>query len=117
MSRLSPDAWQLVSPYLDQVLGIPEEQRTAWLEALRVDNPAIATLVEKLIDDHRVLTREGFLEQRPVPPVQQAVAGETIGAYTLMSAIGQGGMGNVWLAERSDGRFMRRVAIKFLNIA
>jgi serine/threonine-protein kinase len=26
-------------------------------------------------------------------------------------------MGSVWLAERSDGRFERRVAVKFLNIA
>ena len=28
-----------------------------------------------------------------------------VGAYTLISPIGQGGMGSVWLAERSDGRF------------
>ena len=26
-------------------------------------------------------------------------------------------MGSVWLAERHDGRFERRVAVKFLNIA
>jgi tetratricopeptide (TPR) repeat protein len=44
-------------------------------------------------------------------------AGQRIGAYTLVSPIGQGGMGVVWLAERSDGRFERRAAIKFLNIA
>ena len=45
------------------------------------------------------------------------VAGQTVGPYTLISQIGQGGMGSVWLAERSDGRFERRVAVKFLNIA
>ena len=26
-------------------------------------------------------------------------------------------MGSVWLAERSDGRFERRVAVKFLSLA
>ena len=26
-------------------------------------------------------------------------------------------MGSVWLAERTDGRFERRVAVKFLNLA
>src|SRR4029450_9694285 len=36
---------------------------------------------------------------------------------TLVSPIGQGGMGVVWLAERSDGRFNRRAAVKFLNVA
>src|SRR5262245_32770171 len=44
-------------------------------------------------------------------------AGQTIGAYRLVSPIGEGGMGSVWLAERSDGRFERRVAIKFLHFA
>jgi serine/threonine protein kinase len=39
-------------------------------------------------------------------------AGQTIGAYTLLSKIGQGGMGSVWLAERTDGEIQRKVAIK-----
>ena len=50
-------------------------------------------------------------------PSTPGLAGQTIGPYTLISQIGQGGMGSVWLAERSDGRFERRVAVKFLNIA
>ena len=46
-----------------------------------------------------------------------SLPGAAIGAYTLVSPIGRGGMGTVWLAERADGRFDRRVAIKFLNLA
>ena len=41
----------------------------------------------------------------------------TIGAYTLRRPIGHGGMGSVWLAERSDGRFEGRAAVKLLNAA
>jgi eukaryotic-like serine/threonine-protein kinase len=44
-----------------------------------------------------------------------SLAGQTVGAYTLESQIGQGGMGRVWLASRNDGRFERRVAVKFLH--
>ena len=44
-----------------------------------------------------------------------SLAGQTVGAYTLESQIGQGGMGSVWLASRNDGRFEGRVAVKFLN--
>lgn len=42
---------------------------------------------------------------------------EVIGPYSLVHKLGQGGMGQVWLAERSDGRFERQAAVKFLNVA
>ena len=43
------------------------------------------------------------------------LAGVTLGGYTLVSPIDQGGMGSVWLAERSDGRFKGNAAVKLLN--
>src|SRR5207302_560366 len=46
-----------------------------------------------------------------------SLAGQTVGAYRLLNLIGQGGMGDVWLAERSDGRFEKRVAVKLLRFA
>ena len=51
------------------------------------------------------------------PPREATLAGQTVGSYTLVSPIGHGGMGTVWLAQRSDGRFEGRAAVKFLNAA
>jgi tetratricopeptide (TPR) repeat protein len=45
------------------------------------------------------------------------LAGQTIGAYTLEAPLGMGGMGTVWRARRSDGRFEGFVAVKLLNLA
>jgi serine/threonine-protein kinase len=71
-----------------------------------------------LLREHRSLSEEGFLEERSVGlPRVQGLAGQSVGVYTLVSQIGQGGMGSVWLAERNDGRFERQVAVKFLNLA
>ena len=53
----------------------------------------------------------------PRAALAQSLAGQTLGAYRLISLIGQGGMGSVWLAERCDGRFEGRAAIKLLNLA
>lgn len=51
------------------------------------------------------------------PEVSDVVAtGERVGPYTLIERIGSGGMGSVWRAQRSDGRFEAQVAIKFLRI-
>jgi len=37
------------------------------------------------------------------------------GAYRLVRRLGQGGMGEVWLAERADAAFSKLVAIKFIG--
>lgn len=117
MSKLSPDQWQAVSPYLDQALTFTEEDRDAWLASLRVQNPDIAKCLQALLEEHNALAREGFLEHSLAGlPVEPGLAGRRIGPYTLVSPIGQGGMGAVWLAERSDGRFERRAAVKFINL-
>ena len=50
-------------------------------------------------------------------PPPATLAGQLVGAYTLEAPLGQGGMGSVWLARRSDGRFEGKVAVKFLNAA
>ncbi len=41
--------------------------------------------------------------------------GRRVGAYVIVSEIGHGGMGSVYLAARADGYFQKQVAIKILN--
>src|SRR5215469_4443572 len=118
MSKLSPERWQEISPYLDQALALTEQERAIWFESLRAEKPELAATLNDLVEEHGALAREHFLDRGPVGLASEAfVPGRTVGAYRLILPIGQGGMGSVWLAERSDGRFERRVAIKFLNFA
>jgi eukaryotic-like serine/threonine-protein kinase len=118
MHRLTPDQWQELSPHLDEILGMQDEERSIWLTTLRAQNPTLVHHLESLFEEHRALVEEGFLETRPVPFSNAAtLEGQTLGDYRLVSQIGHGGMSSVWLAERNDGRFERRVAVKFLNLA
>lgn len=118
MSTLSPDQWQALSPYLDRALSLSREERARWLEALRAENPVLAGQLQQLLNLHQAAEQKGLLETSPtLPPGIAGLAGQTLGAYKLISLIGQGGMGTVWLAERSDGRFQRKAAIKFLSVA
>jgi serine/threonine protein kinase len=51
------------------------------------------------------------------PPVVPGLAGLRLGAYTLERLLGRGGMGTVWLARRSDGRYEATAAVKLFNLA
>ena len=110
------DEWRLLSPLLDQALALEGEERHTWIKA---QEPEIAYRLELLLLEHSVLASDGFLETGVVdlPSTAATLAGQTIGAFEVVSQIGQGGMGSVWLARRNDGRFERQVALKFLNIA
>ena len=43
--------------------------------------------------------------------------GDIIEQYLLINPIGEGGQGEVWLAQRNDGEFNHNVAIKFIKIS
>jgi tetratricopeptide (TPR) repeat protein len=117
MSTPRNDRWFALSEYLDRALDLEGAELAAWLDALDTDEPSTAAEIRALLEAHEELRRENFLEFVPLAPAAVSLAGQTLGAYTLVSPIGQGGMGSVWLAERSDGRFAGQVAVKLLNLA
>jgi len=115
MTRRNPDWWQSISPHLDQVLEIQPEERSAWLATLRQRDAELADELESLLREHAVLAREGFLEDGVEAPSKYgSLVGTAVGAYTIVAPIGEGGMGTVWLGERTDGEIQRKVAIKLL---
>lgn len=118
MRTMDSRRWQRASGHLDRVLELPPGEQDAWLAALQEHDPESAADLASLLDEHRRLTAERFLESPPPPQPREApLVGLTIGAYTLVSRIGHGGMGTVWLASRSDGRFEGQAALKLLNAA
>src|SRR5713101_2726916 len=118
MPAIGPEKWQALSPYLDQALEIAPAEREVWLATLRKQNPTLAADLRTLLKEHHALDEERFLQLGAATPLgPPSLAGQTVGAYTLESPIGQGGMGTVWLAKRSDGRFEGQAAVKFLNVA
>lgn len=118
MSSNSRDRWEVVSPYLDRALEMADDEHGAWLDSLRATDPDLASEVEALLEERRALSREGFLENEALKsPAPASLAGQKLGAYTLIEPIGQGGMGSVWLARRSDGRFEGQAAVKLLNVS
>ena len=112
---LGKERWHQLRPHLDRSLEIRTQEREAWLASLAAEDPSLADDLRALLEEHGQLDRERFLGEAPPLPPRVSLAGQTLGAYTLLSQIGQGGMGSVWLARRSDGRFEGQAAVKMLN--
>ncbi len=122
MPPVDPDRWRVLSPYLDEALDLTsDEDRATWLRSLAAHDAALAADLRSLLDEHHAVHESGFLEGAIPPAFRPAststLAGQVVGSYRLISLIGEGGMGSVWLAERCDGRFEGRAAVKLLNIA
>ena len=115
MPDIDAERWRILSPFLDEVLALDEARRAEWLGRLAGRDPGLAAEIEELLAGDAAARREGFLTDRAPPPFPAAGAGATLGAYTLDEPIGVGGMGEVWLAHRSDGRYQGRAAVKILN--
>jgi eukaryotic-like serine/threonine-protein kinase len=115
IKHLDPERWRVLSPYLDEALELTSSLRGIWLDALREKDASVGEALDDLLREHRQLQEERFLEASAPPPAQPTLAGQPIGSYTLREQIGQGGMGGVWLADRTDGRYQGVAAVKLLN--
>lgn len=93
---------------LERALEHPPSERVAFLAGLDGITREQREEALALLAAH--VRSEGYLE----PEVEPAVP-EQLGPWRLLAPIGAGGMGRVWLAERSDGRYAQRVALKVMR--
>jgi len=114
---LDASAWSRIAPYLDRALELEPLERDGWLTDLTTTHPEIAREVRALLAEIAALDARGFLSHSQLSVVRAVSwTGTRIEAYTLEERIGRGGMGEVWVARRSDGRYQGRAAVKLLDI-
>jgi eukaryotic-like serine/threonine-protein kinase len=109
--------WQRLKHILSEALeqASPKE-RSAVLKESCADDTELFREAEKLLA-HDTKAFEEFAEfaATHLRYDERDRIGERIGAYAVVRELGRGGMGAVYLAERADGHFEKRVAIKVLK--
>jgi eukaryotic-like serine/threonine-protein kinase len=100
--------------------GSPIDWASAESSADESNRPLLGPLrlLASLADVHRrPLTTDS--EAPPAGGAQEEriadLRGETVGVYRLIEPLGRGGMGEVYLGERADGRFEQKVAVKLVK--
>jgi len=104
---------------LDDLLDLPEAARAARLAELTSEDAAVRGEVESLLRA-AAQASTGFLSTPAhlagTAEHEGLAAGARLGAWRITGRIGRGGMGEVYQAERADGGFQQRVAIKVLQL-
>ena len=97
-----------------EAVNVPPPERERWLDAHCGDDAELRHELDRLLAADAIA--EGVLEHAPeLLAESMADAVETpqrFGIWRVTGALGAGGMGAVWLAERDDGEFQQRAAIK-----
>ena len=108
---------QAVRRLFEAVCDLPAEQQATALHDL-TDDPALRAEVQALLAAQtealgRALGPLGEL-MASLPDTELA-EGESLGQWRLVERLASGGMGTVFVAERADGLYRQRVAVKLLR--
>src|SRR2546430_1899235 len=116
---MTPERWQQLKQIFQSALERNPAERSAFLSQACADDPALRSQVESLIASHdqagdsiEAMAAEAATEMLDDDKAV-SIVGKQIGHYQVVSRIGRGGMGEVFLAQ--DASLGRKVALKLLR--
>jgi eukaryotic-like serine/threonine-protein kinase len=116
-TRLVND-WQRVQQVFLEVVDLRPPDRVLALEHICAGDSDLRTEVQSLLDadDGSGLSIELAVQDEAASLLDEpALIGQRIGMYLIVSELGRGGMGTVYLALRDDAEFEHRVALKIVK--
>jgi len=112
--------WNQIKQILSEALELEGKERAKYIREKCGDDTDLLHEVESLIEAHEkpgALDRD--MNQLRMSAIHTAkseyMKGQKIDKYRILKELGHGGMGSIYLAERADGQFEQKVALKLLR--
>jgi eukaryotic-like serine/threonine-protein kinase len=113
--------WRRVGEIFEAALETPRSRLDAFLADSCAGDAELEAEVRSLLESHDaardfLAPGDASIAIRDVSiPEAPSLEGGSIGSWRVLRAIGEGGMGMVYLAEREDGGFRQRGALKLIR--
>ena len=112
MKEFTAERWKKVNRLFQEIIELSPEQQEKRVEEIRQGDSDLAADLKKLLNAHH---QSSTFMSGTVADDLTILQGERVGPWEIAEEIGRGGMSTVYLAHRADGRFDRKVAVKFLH--
>lgn len=120
---MQPQDWKIIKEILHRALDVKTSERQRFLDEADISAEArrevesllgFETDAENLMQLPAFEFSENFFGSGE-EDAKNILINQKVGVYEIRSELGYGGMGAVYLAARSDGKFKQKVALKLLK--
>lgn len=118
---MQSENWKKIKEILEQALELEPSARRDFLDKsgasgeIRAEVESLLAFEEEAEDMMHLSAVEFSSDFFDEEADENALIGRNVGAYRIVRELGFGGMGAVYLAERTDGKFNQKVALKLLK--
>lgn len=119
MTRRSDDAFHRLTALFDEVVDLPPDAREERIREATQGKPELEAELRALLAADAAHDGPGLISGVVAQAAQSfldpQVEGRMLGPWRVLEHLAEGGMGSVYLAERADGAYQARAAIKLVR--